>query len=349
MRSLTLLAAAACLAGTMGAAQAETKWRMATTVSEGSFNYVNFSEAFADNVKDLTNGELTIEVYAAGLLAPAFKVHEAVQDGIAEAGNTAPTYITNLDPLNAVFGGFPGGMGPEGTLTWLYEDGGLELLQKFRREKMGLHSLIVGLGPSEILAHSNVPIRKLDDFVGLKYRTSGLFADVLTELGAVPTVVPGTELYTLLERKGVDAMEWSTPGSNLGEGFHNITKYIVIPGVNQPSWLWEMVVKAETWDALPENIRTQVEAAAKLTTMEALPKFYAADLKAMDAYRENGNEVIELEEDVVQAISDLGRKRILQLAEERKAAGEPLLAEVMDSYFAFKDLWARNSSYSIRD
>src|SRR3546814_3579528 len=83
------------------------------------------------------------------------------------------------------------------------------MLQKVRA-KQGLKTLIVGIGSSEILAHSNKPIRNAEDLKGLKYRTSGAWAEVMRDyFGAVPTVVPAGETYTLLQRKGVDAVERS--------------------------------------------------------------------------------------------------------------------------------------------
>ena len=68
-------------------------------------------------------------------------------------------------------------------------------------------------------------------------------------------MVPGGEIYTLLQRKGVDAIEWSTPGANLSEGFHEVAPYIIMPGVHQPSFVWEVVVKEETWQALPDALK----------------------------------------------------------------------------------------------
>ena len=107
-----------------------------------------------------------------------------------------------------------------------------------------LHSLIIGVGTSEVLAHANKPIRKIEDFANLKYRTSGAWAGVLKDyLKGVPTVVPPGEIYTLLQRKGVDAVEWATPGSNLSEGFHEVAPYLIVPGIHQPTFVWEVVVK----------------------------------------------------------------------------------------------------------
>lgn len=349
MKVKSMLAALAVASLVVAPAAAQTKWRMPAAVPEGSFFYETFMKKFADNVKLMTDGKVVIEPYGAGVLTPAFKVYEAVSDGTVEAGHSTPSFLVNQDPTNAIFASYPGGMSPEATLAWLYEGGGEKLLKDFRREKQKMHTLIVGVGSSEVMAHSNKPIRGKDDFKGLKYRTSGAFADVLKELGAVPTVVPPAEIYTLLERKGVDAIEWATPGSNLSEGFHKVAKYLVLPGIHQPTFVWEVVVRLETWEKLPKDLQAKLEAAAKLTTLEALPKFQYADAKALDAYRANGNEIIVLDTATVNEIRTIGINWAKRTAADRKAKGDGTMDKVLASYLAYQQLWAKNSGYMIRD
>src|SRR3546814_11620045 len=102
--------------------------------------------------------------------------------------------------------------------------------------------------------------------------------------GAVPTVVPAGETYTLLRRKGVDAVEWAPPSANMTEGFHQAAKYIVVPGVHQPTCMWEVFLKQETWDKVPDELKPLIEEAADLTTQQNLDFFYEAARKAMERW-----------------------------------------------------------------
>lgn len=342
------LIAAMFMAGSPAFAQ-EVKWQVPTSVPEGSPFYVNFLERFADNVKVLTEGRVEIEPFGAGVLVPALKVYDGVQDGVIQAGHSTPSYRVNQDPINAIFAGFPGGMGPEAYITWIYEDGGKEALYDLRA-KEGFKSLIVGIGSSEIMAHSNVPVRKAEDLKGLKYRTSGPWAEVMREyFGAVPTVVPPGEIYTLLQRKGVDLIEWGPPSGNLPEGFHEAAKYIIVPGVHQPTFLWEVVLKKETWDAIADDLKPLIEKAADLTTMQGLLHFYNQDVKAMETYRKGKNEIITLDPEFVAELSVAGKDWITKKAEVQKAEGKPQMAELLASYMAFEKTWAAESSYLIRN
>jgi TRAP-type mannitol/chloroaromatic compound transport system substrate-binding protein len=348
MKKLAVLALIPMLATPIFAA--DVKWKMTAAIGEGSFFYKNFIERFVNNVDTMTAGKVHIQSFGAGVLAPAFKAYEVVQDGIVEAGHSTPSYLVNQDPTNAIFASFPGGMSGEATLHWVYEGGGEKMLQDFRKKEMGLHSMVVGIGTSEIMAHSNVKIKTTADLKGVKYRTSGAWAAVLKEyFGGVPTVVPGNEIYTLLQRKGVDAVEWATPGGNITEGFHEVAPYMILPGVHQPSFLWEVFVKQETWDKLPEVLKSQITAAAKLTTYESFTYFGHEDTKAMAEFRKTKVEIINMDPAESEKIREAGRDWASKKAAEKTKAGDPRMQEVLDSYLSYQKNWAENSGYLVRD
>lgn len=347
IKSLALVVGLSLSSLAVGAA--EVVWKVPTSVPEGSPFYKNFLERFAKNTDILTDGRVEIQPFGAGVIVPALKVYEAVQDGVVEAGHSTSSYLVNQDPVNAIFAGFPGGMGPEAHKAWMYEGGGKEYLQKVR-EKQGLKTLIVGIGSSEVLAHSNKPIRTKEDLKGLKYRTSGAWAEVMRDyFDAVPTVVPAGETYTLLQRKGVDAVEWATPSSNKPEGFHQAAKYIIVPGVHQPTFMWEVVMKQDRWDALPDDLKPLLEAAAALTTFESTTNFYDADMKAMEEYRKGRNEVITLDPEFIEELSVAGNDWITKVSEKQKAAGDEMMGEILQNYQNYHQRWKDQSGYLIKD
>ncbi|WP_348826999.1 TRAP transporter substrate-binding protein DctP [Halomonas sp. RT37] len=325
---------------------ADVEWKVPTSVPAGSPFYENFLERFADNADTLSQGRVEIKPFGAGVIVPALQVYEAVLEGTVEAGHSTPSYLVNQKPINAIFAGFPGGMGPETYINWIYEGGGQEALQELRASE-GLHSLIVGIGSTEVFAHANVRIDGADDLEGLKYRTSGPWAEVMREYyGAVPTVVPPGDTYTLLQRKGVDAVEWATPSSNQPEGFHEAAKYIVVPGVHQPTFLWEVVVTEDTWAAVPDDLKPLIEAAAKLTTYEGLSQFYHQDMLAMEAYRSGRNEVVSLDPEFVEDLAQSGRAWMEATVE---ASDDPAMQALLEDYRTYQQRWSEQNDYLIRD
>ncbi|WP_051423789.1 TRAP transporter substrate-binding protein DctP [Bordetella petrii] len=338
--------ALALLAGTLtmtpGNAQ-EFKWRMATTAPEASANYTVYALKFVKYAEQLTGGRVKIQPFPSGVLAPPFGVHDAVMNGVADLGQTVPAYIVNTDPANIVLSGQPGGMAPEAYFHWLYYGGGKELWEEFRREEMGLQPLIAGLGTAEIFAHSHRPIREKADMVGLKFRTIGSWANILQGFGAAPVVVPGHEVYTMLERKAIDAAEWSTPSGNLKAGLEKIAKYIVVPGVHSPSYAFEVIMKKEKWDGLPPDIRQQLQLAAQLTSFDTYMEWGVADLDAMARLLDGRNEVVYLSDQFVQEIKQAGREWVSERVPAQQAKGNPWIKRISDSYFSFQDKWEATS------
>lgn len=345
MKLLQTLSLAAAATLYTQALSAEYVWRTPSSVPEGTPVYDQFLIRFADNAKRLTGGQVEIQPFGAGVIAPALKVFESVEQGVVEAGHSTSSYLINQDPVNAIFSGFPGSMGPTAYKAWLYEGGGLAALDALRA-KSGLKSLVIGIGSSEIFAHANKPIQNAEDFKNMKFRTSGPWGEVLkTYYGAVPTVVPAGEIYTLLQRKGVDAIEWSTPSANLPEGFQQAAKYIITPGVHQPVFMWEFTMQQSRWDALPADIQQALQDAAALTTAQALDAFYHQDMIAMQTLRESSkNEVLALPDDLVRDIGEKGYQWMHGIAENNAD-----MKALLNDYEAYHQRWKAQSNFLIKD
>ena len=204
---------------------------------------------------------------------------------------------------------------------------------QFRKEKMGVYSTVLGLGPTEIV-HSHKPIRSLADYKGLKMRTAGVWAELLPELGAVAVTLPGSDVFQALEKKIVDAIEWADPGTNYPLGYHQVAKYIIVPGVHLPTWPWELVVNAKKWEQLPDDLKRIVEYSAKLTTFESLLKFTNNSHKAMAEFQKAGNEIIVLDKEVIQAVHEAAAEYC-----EAESDKNPRFKKVYSDQMAFKKGW----------
>jgi TRAP-type mannitol/chloroaromatic compound transport system substrate-binding protein len=328
---------------TSGVSAQEFSWRMATMApSETSTYFRLFAQPLAENIAKLTNGRVEITPYPAGVLAPGFEVYDAVLDGRADVGNTWPGYIVNQNPANSLFSAHPGGMGVDVFLSWLYAGGGQELWRDFRREELGLYSVVAGAAPGEIHMHSHKPVKEIADLAGLRMRITGAAAEILTNLGGAPVTVPGNEVYTMLERSAVDATEWSTPADNVNMGLHEIAPYVIIPGIHQPSLAFEFVMPAATWNKLPADIQEQIEAAAKLTTFTAYEAWAAEDLEAMQTLHASNIEIIRLSEEYLDAWRTAGREWT-----EEKGGDNEWVRRISESYYGFLEAWEENMQYML--
>lgn len=345
-RSLpAVICVAALLASPTVSAEAKYKWTLTTFVPESNQVFIDYVQVFVDRVHELTEGEVEIRPFGAGVLAGAFEGYRAVQQGTADLAFMYPPFITNEDPANAVLGGMPGGMSPMGMLNWLFESDGQALWTEFRRTTMGLQPVIAGAVPTEIFLHSHKPINAISDFEGMRIRTAGAWADIVRGFGATPTVVPPAEIFTMLERKGVDAIEFVTAAGNEKAGYHNVAKYIIVPGVHQPSGAYEVVMKSETWDALPERIQTKIMAAGRLATMESFLKTTSQDVDSIQNLLNGKNEVIKLPDAVIATMVTASHEWASQAADSQKAKGNEWMSRIYGSYSAYQNKWNASADF----
>ncbi len=230
-------------------AQATITWKMATGWGGGPLMDIG-AKAFAEKMGELSGGRFKIQVFPGGALGNALKVPETVKNGIAECGHTWMGYDWGKDPTTVLFGGYAGSFDTERMLHWLYQAGGVEMQRKFREETAEIISFPLGARTAEAFLHSRKPVKTLADLKGLKMRTAGAWLEMAKDLGAAPVTTPGGDVYPMLERGAIDATEWGTMYENISMGFHKIAKYIIYPGVHQPTAPFELVINKDAWAKL---------------------------------------------------------------------------------------------------
>jgi len=341
MRSM--IAAGIGLAGLValpfGAQAQEHKFTMATSWGGGPLMEIG-AQAFADNVKTMSDGRIEIEVFPGGTLGSALKVSETVKAGVADMGHTWMGYDWGQDKTTVLFGGFAGSMDAERMLHWLYRGGGVELQREFRMENFDVVSMPLYIRTSEVFLHSRKPVRTLDDLAGLKLRTAGAWLEISKNLGAAPVTTPGSEVYPMLERGAIDATEWGTLYENVSPGFHRVTKYVIVPGVHQPSAPFELVINKDAWAKLSDDDKGLIERAARLTTLDSWLTIGQEDALALEFFKEQGNEIIELDPEV--------QYKAYELAVEwanTQAAENEWFQKVWTNQEAFKALWKDANAY----
>ena len=322
---------------------------------------LEFAEVRAEQFVNLGSTDVTPEHW----LGLAKRINQIFRDDPAAAGvavthGTATleetAYFLNLTVKSSkpvvVTGAMrpPTGLGTDSLLAWIYAGGGQELLKGHRAETMGIYSIVVGSGPSELFAHSHVPIRTVADLKNRKYRTLGNWAAVVkTKFGASPTTVPGSEIYGMLEKKGIDLAEYSMPSENLSRGFNEVAKYIIYPGIHAGAWAFETVMTLDNWSKLPKDIQLAMEVAGKIVTHESMMNIVQADFDAMVKLQAGSNEWIELSDEFKKAAEEGAREWAEEVSAKAKAEGNMWPEKVAKSIFAFQDKWRVNSKYMVVD
>lgn len=283
------------------AQQNQVQINMATPWAGG--HWLEFgAKRFAELVGTLTEGRVKISVFPGGTLGSALKVTESVQKGVAGAGHNWAGYDWAIDRTGVLFGGWSGGFNPEEFIAWLYNDGGAELWKQWRMEKFNVVIVPCGVIETEIFVHSHKPIRTADDMKGLKLRTAGAWAEIAPMLGASTVILPGSEVFSALERKVVDAVEWGGPGLNLSEGFHKVAKYVILPGLHQPSGAHECMFNKDVWAKISEKDKNLIEFAGRMMVMNTFLAYLKDDMEAFPVIAASkGVETIRVDKSLVDA------------------------------------------------
>jgi TRAP-type mannitol/chloroaromatic compound transport system substrate-binding protein len=332
---------------TPSVADAQKTFKLTSYVPVGSGTWNTYHKPFIDRVHDLTDGQVKIRGFSVGVLAGPFDAWKAVAKGTADMCYCFPAFAANNDPVNAIFAGLAGGMSSEAWFHWIYYGEGGDLWRAHRRETMNMYPVITGFGPTEVFLHSRRKISGLDDLKGMKIRTTGAWADILKQLGASPTVLAPGDIYTALERGVIDAAEFITPATNLKLGYHKIAKYIIFPGVHQPTHANEVVLRMADWNKLSAKVKSRMIDAGRLAAMDSFMGLGMQDLAAMKELRAGRNEWIELDPSIKAKVTELARAWTAGKATTRAAKGDDWMKRVSESYWSFYDDWAKNGIYRV--
>lgn len=302
------------------------RWRLQGPFPAGMAVFYGAKE-FAKKVNEASGGRLQIKAFPGGAIVPALKEFDAVNKGTLDAHFSGSHYHTSQVGLAGdLFNLYPGGPNPVEFAVWCYEAGGLELWQEmYDRHNYNVVALgTVGYSSSELFGWFKKPIKSLSDFKGMKFRTAGIWGEILTELGAAVVQTPGGEIFESMKRGVLDAFEFSTPGVDHSVGFHQLGAYMVGPGIHAPMAASELLVNKNSWEKLTPDLQAIVRIAAEATSLRMLCAMDYVDMVAMDKLEKYGTKFyklpVEVQKEVVKKANDLY---------DRKAKADPFFAKVL--------------------
>jgi TRAP-type mannitol/chloroaromatic compound transport system substrate-binding protein len=306
----------------------EIKWKMVMPWSKGLLFY-DFAVHFADTAWMASGGRLQIKPFSAGELVGALETFDAVSKGSADVGHDWPGYWKGKNEAFVAFASVPFGLDAEGYNIWLYERGGMAMLQ----ELYGRYNLFVlpaGNGGQEMGLFSNKKATTLADFKGMRLRTVGWFMDIMNNLGASVTPLPGGEVYLALERGVIDSAEFSTPAINFPMGFDDITKYVIEPGVHQPSVQCTVFINMDAYKKTADDIKWIIDTSAKETQLWVNSWQESLNIDAINQFKQK-IEIVQMDEETLSAFAKTTKEYLDALMEKH-----PDVKKIMTSQEQFK-------------
>jgi TRAP-type mannitol/chloroaromatic compound transport system substrate-binding protein len=270
--------------------------------------------AFADQVKQMSQGRLEIKVFGAGELAPALEVFEAVQNGTVEMGHSAAYYWQGKMPAAPFFTSVPFGLNASGMRSWVVAGGGQELWDELYGN-YNVKAIPAGNTGLQMGGWFNRPIESVADLKGLKMRIPGLGGLVMRAAGAKPVLVAGGEIYTSLSTGVIDAAEWVGPCHDYILGLHKVAKHYYFPGWQEPGPCLELLIHKKAWDALSEDLKAIVLAAARHLDVDMHAKWLAEDARYLQKIRsETKVELRSFPKDVLSELHRISEQVLLDVS-----------------------------------
>ncbi|MDR9483947.1 MAG: TRAP transporter substrate-binding protein [Sediminimonas sp.] len=321
---------AAAAAGTLAApayAQGKRTLTMVTTWGRGLAGVFDAAQRVADSITDMTDGELTVEIKAAGELVGAFEVFDAVTSGQADMYHGADYYFVGQHPSYAFYTAVPFGMTAQELANWYYHDGGMELHDQLGGI-FGLKSFLAGNTGAQAGGWFNSEIKSAEDFNGLKFRMPGLGGKALGKLGASVQNIPGAEVYQALSSGAIDGTEWIGPWADEKAGFQEITKIYYTSGFHEPGAGLSVATNRDVFDSLSPAHQKVIEIACAECHQWNLAQFLSENGSALQRLQAGGVKTLEFPDDVWDAFG----KASAEVHEENM--GDSIYKETYESVMA---------------
>lgn len=338
-------AAAATGLATPASAQSLPKvtWRMTSSFPKSLDTIFGAAETMAKYVSDMTEGNFTIQVFAAGELVPGLQAADAAAAGTVEACHTASYYYWGKDPTWALATAVPFGLNARQQNGWFYYGGGNELMNEFYNAQ-GLHALPCGNTGAQMGGWYRKEINTPDDLKGLKMRIGGFGGAVMTKLGVIPQQIAGGDIYPSLEKGTIDACEWVGPYDDEKLGFYKVAPYYYYPGWWEGGAALHAMFNKAAWDGLPDAYKAVLTAACQAANADMLASYDYKNPGALKTLMANGAQLRPFSVEVLSACYDAAQEVYAEITSTNVA-----FKKIYDSQLAYKReayVWAQLSEYN---
>ena len=312
-------------------------WKMVTTWPPNFPGLGLAATHLAERIEAASGGRITVRVYAAGELVPAFEVFNAVSQGTAEIGHGGAYYWKGKVEAAQFLTTIPFGLNAAEMNGWLYYGDGLSLWQELYAP-FGLVPFPAGNTGAQMGGWFNREINSVADLKDLKMRIPGMGGEVLRRAGGLPVTLPGGEIFTALQTGNIDATEWVGPYNDITFGFPRIAKYYYYPGWHEPGPTLEAMINVDAWNALPEDLQELVRVCCQSVNCDMLAEYTWRNAEALETLANDPSvEIRRFPDDVLRTLRRYTREVIDELV-----ARDPAAARIHASLESFR---ARSAAF----
>jgi TRAP-type mannitol/chloroaromatic compound transport system substrate-binding protein len=246
--------------------------------------FLEFAQDYVRRVNEMAGGSLNIDLLGVGAVVKTAEMQTAVHKGVLDGAHMVTAYWYSKSPVASLFGTGPCfGWSANELMGWIQYGGGRELYYELMHDqlKLDLVGFFSGPMPAQPLGWFKEQIKDSSQMVGLKYRTVGLAADVLQEMGMSVVQLPGGEIQPAMKSGLIDAAEFNNPTSDKDFGMQDVSKHYHLASYHQSQECFEIIFNKTLFDKLaPEHqkiLEYASEAASQDMAWKAMER-YSADL-----------------------------------------------------------------------
>jgi len=301
----TAVAGAATLATPAIAGSHATTLKMQAAWGGGIF--LENAQSYVDRVHAMAGSALKIDLLAVNSVVKTSQMQDAVHRGVLDAIHYVPAYWYSKSKTASLFGTGPCfGWSSQEVLGWVNYGGGQELFDELMGD-LGLNvvSFFNSPMPAQPLGWFKEEIKSAAQMDGLKYRTVGLAADVLLEMGMSVVQLPGGEIQPAMKSGLIDAAEFNNPTSDRDFGMQDVSKDYHLASFHQSQEFFEVSFNKKKYDKLPAELQAILKYASEAESSNFYwhnTKRYADDLQTLQ--NEQGVNVHRTPDSVMQAQLD---------------------------------------------
>jgi TRAP-type mannitol/chloroaromatic compound transport system substrate-binding protein len=318
-------------------------WRLSSGFPKQLDTLFGAAEVFADSVRQATDGNFDIQVSAPGEIVDAAGGLEAVQNGTVDMIHTASNYFWERDPSFAFGTGVPFGLNQRMTNAWLYEGGGMDLLNAFYA-KFNIVGFPAGNTGAQMGGWFRKEINSLEDMQDLKLRIGGFGGRIVEKIGVVPQDLPAGKIYQALENGTIDAAEFVGPYDDEKLGLNRVAKYYYYPGWWEGGVAATNMINLDKWNALPKTYQEAVRTGSALTNSILTARYDTLNPPALKALVERGTILRPYSHDILVACFNAAEESYAEIAAENTD-----FKTLLESYMGYRRdayLWFQISEYA---
>ncbi|MFH1081420.1 MAG: TRAP transporter substrate-binding protein DctP [Pseudomonadota bacterium] len=255
------------------------KWNFQSHLPAGSSAYKPLKDFFDQKITKLTNGRLQITLHPAGAMVPTKDIFAVCRKGTIEGATGSPIYWTSNVPIAAVAANCPMSFHTADEGLYFHFNLGFEQMLKDAHAKHNLIYYTERIYPTAMVGKR--PINKIEDFKGYKIRSSGSIAEMLRDLGAATSLIPGEELYLALQTGVVDGVHWGAARGALSMKLPEIAKYYMQPNLAM-SGTDAILINKDAFNSLPKDIQSILDKALKERTYQRTKDYGDEERQALE-------------------------------------------------------------------